>query len=172
MARAMTRKIGPPCELWAGPGTLEPQKGAFWREIPEDHGFKFTLAPRGDRKRPLKTALQQRTDCPCCTRRALKRQISSTSCRRAAACRNLSRKPAVPEIRLSRSPLQQFSRASEGFGCTQPLTACTGRISASSCDPLAPQPPNAAFRPEMLVPISAAGRESRSWLPSATGTPA
>ena len=108
-----------------------PQKGVF-RGIPEHHGFKFTLAPRGDRKRPLKTALQQGTDRPFCTRRALKRQISSTSCRRAAACRNLSRKPAVPEIRLSRSPAQRLSGASEGFGSTQPLAACTALISASS----------------------------------------
>ena len=91
-----------------------------------DHGFKFTLAPRGDRKRPLKTALQQRADRPCSTRRALRRQISSTSCRRAAACRNLSPKPAVPEIRLSRSPVQRFSGASEGFGCTQPLAGLYG----------------------------------------------
>ena len=59
-------------------------------------------------------------------------QIPSASCRRAAIHWNLIQKPDGPEIRLSRSLLQPFSGASEGFRCTQPLAACTGRISASS----------------------------------------
>ena len=43
MARAVTRKTGPPCELWALPGL---RKARFWA-IPADRGLKFVPgAPR------------------------------------------------------------------------------------------------------------------------------
>ena len=60
-----------------------------------------------------------------------KSEITPASCLRAATRRNLSQKPVALEIRFSRSPVQRVFRTSEGFGCSQRLAVCTGRISAS-----------------------------------------
>ena len=134
MAWAMTRKVAPPFELLT---LLEPKKDVL-RGISEDCGLNSCPVPCGRGEQPLKTTLLQEASRPFRACQALEGQTTPASCRRAAIRRNLSQEPAAPEIRLSRSPAQRFSGASEGFGCTQPLTACTERISASSSDPLAP----------------------------------
>ena len=85
------------------------------RGIPEDCGLNSCPVPCGCGEQPLKTTLLQEASRPFRACQALKGQTTPASCRRTATRRNLSQKPAVPEIRLSRSPVQQFSGASEGF---------------------------------------------------------
>ena len=144
IAWAVTRKAGPPCELRV---FLKPQTGGFLG-ISEDHGFRFTLAPCGGRKQPLKTALQQGADLPLCARRALKQQISPTSCRPVATYRNLNRKLVASEIRRSRITAQRFFRGSRGFRVHPTLSRLYGANFGLSGDPPISLPPGDPVRSE------------------------
>ena len=144
IAWATTRKVGPPCELRV---FLKPQTGGFLG-ISEDHGLKFTLALCGGRKQPLKTDLQQRADLPLCARRALKQQISPTSCRPVATCRNLNRKPVASEIRRSRITAQRFSGVPEGVPVHPTLPRLYGANFGLSGDPPISLPPGDPVRSE------------------------
>ena len=124
MAWAMTRKVGPPCELQT---LLEPQKGVL-RGIPEDCGLNSCPVPCGCGEQPLKTTLLQEASRPFRACQALEGQITLASRRQAATRRNLSQEPTVPEIRLSRSPVQRFSGASEGFGAPSPSRPVRGEF--------------------------------------------
>ena len=124
MARVVARKVGPPCELQT---LLEPPKDVL-RGISENCGLNSCPVPCGRGEQPLKTTLLQEASRPFRACQALKGQTTPASCRRAATRRNLSRKPAAPEIRLSRSPVQWFSGAPEGFGAPSPSRPVRGEF--------------------------------------------
>ena len=103
--------------------------------ILQDCGLNSCPVPCGRGEQPLKTTLLQEASRPFRACQALKGQTTPASCRRAATRRNLSRKPAAPEIRLSRSPVQWFSGALKGFGApspSRPVRANCGLIQRSA----------------------------------------